>query len=133
VTLATKKRKTWLCPKCSTRNEVRTSSRKCSGCKGLTKPKRRVPAHARVLRDTPYERAAELSLEIHGGELEACGCCRKPKGEHRRHDRDHDHRTGQLRGLACFHCNRELLRGATLESLRAAVAYLERSEAFHAQ
>lgn len=132
MTLATKKRRYWTC-RCGHRNEVRTSSRKCQGCGGLTKPKKRVPAHARVLRDTPYQRAAELSLEIHGGEPEACGCCRKPKGENRRHDRDHDHRTGHLRGLACFHCNRELLRGATLESLLAAVAYLERSEAFHAQ
>lgn len=128
VTLTRKKARTWLCPKCSHRNEVRTSSRKCQGCEENTKPKRRVPVHAEVLRDTSYSDAALLSVRIHGGEPEACGVCGKPKGETRRHDRDHDHRTGELRGLACFHCNRELLRGGTLESLRAAVAYLERVE-----
>jgi hypothetical protein len=131
VTLTRKKPRTWLCPKCSHRNEVRTSSRKCQSCKQTTKPKRRVPKHAEVLRDTSYSDAAALSVLIHGGEPGACGVCGKPRGETRNHDRDHDHRTGQLRGLACFHCNRELLRGGTLESLRAAVAYLERVEAWY--
>jgi hypothetical protein len=132
VTLATKKRKTWLCPKCGARNEHRTSSRKCQECEQLTKPKRRVPLHARTLRDDSYETYAVLSNSIHGGENEACGVCGKPKGETRRHDRDHDHRTGRPRGLACWFCNRELLRNATLEQARAVVAYLERVEAHYA-
>lgn len=128
--LATKRRRYWTC-KCGYRNEHRTSSRKCQGCGEQTKPKRRVPAHAKVLRDTPFERWAALSVEIHGGELYACGVCGRPIGENRRPDRDHDHRTGQARGLACVRCNRELLRHSSLEEARAVVAYLERVEAFY--
>ena len=131
--LATKRRKTWLCPKCSTRNEHRTSSRKCGGCGGLTKPKRRVPKHAEVLRDVSFEKWAALSVQIHGGELYACGVCQRPMSETRRPDRDHDHLTGKARGLACVRCNRELLRHSTLEEARAVVAYLERAEAFNGQ
>ena len=119
----------WSCPKCGTRNDRTGGRRKCSseGCAGRA-PKRRVPKHAETLRDTPYVSYALLSFEIHGGDPEACGVCGKPKPETRRHDRDHDHRTGLARGLACVRCNRELLRNSTLEEARAVVAYLERVE-----
>lgn len=133
MTLTRKRRKYWTCPKCAHRNEHRTSSRKCEGCQGQTKPKRRVPKHAEVLRDTSYERAEAISVAIHGGEPGACGNCGKPRGETRRHDRDHDHKTGELRGLACWYCNREVLRGLDLERARAAVAYFERVQAYYAR
>lgn len=131
MTLATKKRRYWTCRKCHYRNEHRGSSRKCLGCGENTKRKRRVPKHAEVLRDLDFERWATLSVEIHGGDLYACGVCTRPMGENRRPDRDHDHRTGEARGLACVRCNRELLRHATLEEARAVVAYLERVEAHY--
>ena len=123
MALKSKPRKTWAC-RCGHRNE--SAHRKCRGC-GKAKPKRRVPKHAEVLRDTSYTEAAALSWRMHGGELDACGVCGRPRGE-RNHDRDHDHRTGKFRGLACFHCNRELLRGHTAETLRACLAYLERAD-----
>lgn len=122
-------RKPWLCTKCGAKNEWRGSSRKCGSCLSPSgRRKKRVPKHAEVLRDTSYATAATLSVTIHGGEPEACGCCGRPKGE-RNHDRDHDHRTGQFRGLLCWKCNRELLRGHTTETLRACLAYLERAGA----
>ena len=120
-------RRYWTCPKCGTRNPVRTSSRKCGGCNENTKRKRRVPAHAQVLLDLSFDEAERLSQIMHGGELGACGNCGRPKPESGHHDRDHDHRTGLFRGMACFTCNRERLRGHTLETLRACVAYLERA------
>lgn len=124
-------RRFWSCRKCGYRNE-RSASRKCQGCGEQTKPKARVPKHAETLRDHSYDHYARLSLTLHGGELEACGVCGRPKGENRKHDRDHDHRTGNPRGLACFYCNRELLRNADLEQARKVVAYLERVEMFYA-
>ena len=130
MTLATKQRGYWTCRKCAYRNK-RTASRKCQGCGEATKPKRRVPKHAEVLRDTSYEMYERLSTTIHGGDPGSCGVCGKPRGESRRHDRDHDHRSGRARGLACWYCNRELLRNATLDHARAVVAYLERVEAFY--
>jgi hypothetical protein len=118
-----------LCRACGFRNDRTGGRRKCASC-AKPLPKRRVPKHAEVLRDTSYEKFESLSVAIHGGEPGACGVCRKPKPEGRRHDRDHDHRTGLARGLACVRCNRELLRNATLEEARAVVAYLERFEAW---
>ena len=123
-------RKFWTCRKCNYRNE-RTSSRKCGFCGDMTKPKLRVPRHAETLRDDSYEVYELLSETIHGSERGACAVCGRPKPDGRRHDRDHDHRTGQPRGLACVRCNRELLRNSTLEEARAVVAYLERVESYY--
>lgn len=115
--------KTWLC-RCGHRNEK--PHRKCRGC-GKAKPKRRVPKHARVLRDTTYEDAALISRDLHGGELGDCGVCGRPRGE-TNHHRDHDHYTGELRGLACWKCNHQLLRHHTEETLVACLAYVRRAK-----
>lgn len=124
--LRTKKPPYWTCRKCGYRN-VR-AHRLCRGPECTAKrPKPRVPKHARVLQETSYDEAARLSQAMHGGELGACAVCCRPRGG-RNHDRDHDHRTGAFRGLACWKCNRELLRGHTVETLRACLAYLERAE-----
>jgi hypothetical protein len=112
---------------------MRGSSRKCLSCLSpVGRRKRRVPKHAETLRDDPYEVYRALSVEIHGGEFDTCGVCGAPP-KTKRLDRDHDHRTGNPRGLACFRCNHELLRNATLEQARAVVAYLERVDAHYAQ
>ncbi len=121
------------CRYCGTRNDRTGGRRKCAACRQPL-PKRRVPKHAQTLRDDPYTKYYALNAAIHRLDFneEACGVCGRPKPETRRHDRDHDHRTGQPRGLACVRCNRELLRNATLEEARLVVAYLERVEAFYA-
>ena len=97
----------WSC-RCGHRNL--REHRKCRGCE-KPKPKKRVPKHAEVLRDTPYEEYARLSVLIHGGELDHCAVCKKAPTKTRRFDRDHDHRLGIARGIACSFCNRERLRG----------------------
>ena len=124
--------KYWHCNNCATRNDRTGGRRKCVGC-GKAAPKVRVPKHAEALRDTPYASVVVFSARLHGTYPEACGVCGKPRGEARKHERDHDHRTGHIRGLACYNCNNHLLRHETLESLRAAVAYLERCEAHYAR
>jgi len=57
-----------------------------------------------------------------------CAICRRPpKVGGRRLHVDHDHRTGRVRGLLCFTCNRYILgKYATVAKLRAAADYLER-------
>ena len=97
----------------------------------MSRPKKRVPSHARTLRDDNYDHYADMSWRAHPYDYGFCGVCGKPKPENRRHDRDHDHRTGKPRGLACVRCNRELLRHSTLEEARRVVAYLERVEAYY--
>lgn len=88
------------CPKCSHRNDRAGGRRKCQGC-AAPLPKRRVPTHARTLRDDSYEKFVQVAREIHGVSDESCCVCGKPRSQERHHDRDHDHRTGQARGLAC--------------------------------
>jgi hypothetical protein len=126
-----KKSPYWSCRGCGYRNLREHRNCRGEGCK-RTKPKKRVPKHAIVLRDSPYEEWVPLSVEIHGGEEHACGCCRRLPTKVRRHDRDHDHRLGIPRGLACSFCNRERLRGiANVEEARMVLAYFERVEKFY--
>lgn len=127
-----KKSPYWVCRGCSYRNL--REHRKCRGPEcNRTKPKRRVPKHAEVLRDTPYEVYAELSVDIHGGALNNCAVCGKAPTKVKRHDRDHDHRVvGRARGIACSYCNRERLRGiADAAEARLVLAYFERVENYY--
>lgn len=107
----------WRCRACLTLNPPR--ARKCGACE-RKRPKKRRPPHMRAL-DLPYE----TYVELNGGE--ACGICGAEPKPGRRLHRDHDHRTGRPRGLACFRCNAALRPYMTLDWLRAATSYLERA------
>lgn len=124
----------WTCKKCSHRNQ-RTASRKCQGCGEQTKPKVRMPKHAEVLRGDTYPLFVKAAQEIHGVTDESCCVCGKPRGQERRHDRDHDHVTGQPRGLACAGnrgCNALMPSWLTAERAELIAAYLRRVESFYA-
>lgn len=92
-------KRTWLCP-CGTRNE--RIKRKCVNpdC-SRSRPKPRVPRHAQTLRDDDYSLYVQVAETLHGVTDESCCVCGKPRSQERRHDRDHDHKTGKPRGLAC--------------------------------
>jgi hypothetical protein len=71
-----------------------------------------------------FARYAELLKEQHG----CCAICGRPEPPTRMLDVDHDHKTGQVRGLLCTSCNRVI--GHTGDSptiLRSAADYLERT------
>lgn len=131
--------KYWSCPKCGTRNE--RIKQRCAGSDCTARrPKRRVPSHARTLRDDPYPVYERTNGEIHaaafGGEWseDHCGVCGRAPSSTRHMDRDHDHTTGKPRGLACpgnQGCNALMPRQLTLERARLIVAYLERVEAWY--
>ena len=123
----------WLCSKCGVRNE--RIKQKC-GC-GRSRPKARVAAHARTLRDDSYEAYLQVARDAHGVTDESCCVCGKPRSQERRHDRDHGHnRTersyGKPRGVACVHCNKHMPVGLTLELARLIVGYLQRVDDFYA-
>ena len=150
MTLTRRKPKSWTCPVCHRKNEARTSSRTCAfGC-GATKPPPRVtkakPAEGYAVFD-------RVNADIHGVADGSCGVCGKPPGEHRKNDRDHDHRTGLPRGLACpgnSGCNVLMAKWVTAATARGIAkakrlagepdaerweliaAYLERVEAHYA-
>lgn len=128
----------WTCPRgCGGRWERSLVKCRTEGCTGR-RPKKRVPVHARTLRDDPYPVYERVNGELHGpafgGEWtpDCCGVCGKPPVSGRHMDRDHDHVTGLPRGLACpgnQGCNALMPRQLTLERARLIVAYLERVEA----
>lgn len=113
--------------RCGYRYERR--KRKCPSC-GKAAPKRRVPKHAQTLRDHTYEDYLEVSRLIHGVADGSCCVCRRPKGD-RRHDRDHDHTTGNPRGLACHRCNRMMPREMDAHRAQLIANYLLRVEKFY--
>ena len=124
--------KTWLC-RCGQRNE--RIKQLCPGC-GQRRPKRRVPKHARTLRDDPYTVYEQVNAELHAAAFngewtsDCCGVCGKPPSSTRHMDRDHDHLTGLPRGLACpgnQGCNALMPKQLTLERARLIVGYLERA------
>lgn len=58
-----------------------------------------------------------------------CACCKSedPKGPWKRFAVDHNHVTGEIRGLLCFSCNTGIgMLGDSLEGLQQAINYLER-------
>lgn len=93
--------------------------RKCEGC-GKDAPKPSKPKHMAAL-----ELSYEHYIELNGGEH--CGICGRGPTEQRRLDRDHDHKTGEPRGLLCSWCNRRLDNRVDADWLRAAARYLTRS------
>ena len=82
---------------------------------GAAAAKRREHRQKR-LTDTEY-----LALLLRQGGR--CAICGNPPKNRRLHV-DHDHRTGTVRGLLCFRCNRALPNYVTEEWLRQALAYL---------
>ncbi len=127
----------WTCP-CGTRND--RIKQKCANvdCR-RSRPKARVPKHARTLRDDPYRVYRDVNEQIHGHAFggdwqpDDCGVCGKHSSITRHNDRDHDHETGLPRGLACpgnQGCNALMPRQLTLERAELIVAYLRRVAAF---
>ena len=100
MTLRTRTRPYWTCRRCGYRN-LRAHV-KCRGedCEAK-RPRKRVPAHARSIQGDTYPLFVQAARDIHGVTDESCCVCGKPRSQERRHDRDHDHITGNPRGLAC--------------------------------
>lgn len=95
--------------------------RKCPDCGRPRMPKSRAK-HLDVL-----ELGRDVFVTINGGDH--CGICRairKPGGKALH--RDHNHRTGQPRGILCFRCNAALRPYMDRGWLLAAAAYLGRCE-----
>ena len=138
--VADRMRTSWLCRGCGWKNEL--AKRKCANpdC-SRSRPAKRVPQHAKALRDHDYEHYRELNAIVHGPAMppdwssDDCGCCGRSAKGTRRLDRDHGHDRSEItygrpRGLACpgdWGCNK-LMSRLTLAKAREIVAYLERIE-----
>lgn len=107
----------------------------CSGCQTFVplfyaRGSRCKPCASRASHAAHIEKTYGLTgedyqslLRAQGGRCAICRCAPQT----RRLVVDHDHRSGEVRGLLCTRCNHDLLGAAhdSLEILRAAVAYLE--------
>jgi hypothetical protein len=70
---------------------------------------------------------SELTRFVRKNDDGHCQICRKPWKNARDQNLDHDHKTGQLRGLLCFLCNTGLGKlGDDVESLQRAIQYLQK-------
>ena len=56
-----------------------------------------------------------------------CGICGNPPKRQRLHV-DHDHKTGRVRGLLCYRCNRALPTYVTIAWLESAISYIQKGE-----
>lgn len=69
---------------------------------------------------TPEEYDAILA-EQGGG----CGICGRPPTDGKRHAVDHDHKSGLIRGLLCFMCNKRVLGARSADVLIRTAAYVQ--------
>lgn len=53
-----------------------------------------------------------------------CKICHKPPKPNKNLHVDHDHKTGEVRGLLCYYCNRRVVGRNNKESVKVLVAYI---------
>lgn len=97
---------------------------RCSTCWRVVQKHRKEQAHDRHIQATYGIDALiyGMLLEAQGGK---CAICLKATGAHKKLAVDHDHDTGEIRGLLCVLCNRYLLGYAGEMTLRRALHYLQ--------
>lgn len=56
-----------------------------------------------------------------------CALCDKPRTAFKKNFAlDHNHKSGKIRGLLCYRCNKFLVGRQTIESTKQILAYLEK-------
>lgn len=103
----------------------------CRDCRAAIERRRRnTPAARRAARDARYRRRYGITLADYERMARAqrwrCAICGQLPARGSRLVPDHDHDTGQVRGLLCSQCNSGIgLLGDSPARLRAAAEYLE--------
>lgn len=80
-------------------------------------------------RDQYYRRTYGVGLDWYEQRLKeqnySCAICKKHQSHFKKRLAvDHDHKTGEVRGLLCFSCNKRFVGRHTKESVLKLVAYL---------
>lgn len=103
----------------------------CRPCKATRHKTWRERAENRdAIRRGNLRRAYGISLEEYeqllayqGG---ACALCKRPASDFKKRLAvEHDHKTGAIRSLACFRCNKLMIGKLTLDDARRLIAYFE--------
>lgn len=98
----------WLakpCARCMGRKgEKYAASKYCGNCTHAINKQRSADAHARAL-ERRYGITREDYWDLYHYQGGTCYICRRATGKTKRLTVDHDHKTGQVRGLLCSVCN----------------------------
>lgn len=105
----------------STKDGRATYCKPCHNQRMKDTSERLYGGHANFLLQRRYGLSADDISELVRHQGGTCAICRIKPAVHV----DHDHATGQVRGILCFACNRGLGKvGDSVEVLRAMIAYL---------
>lgn len=127
------------CPRCGVTKPAHAFHRSSSEASGLqarciecNRQHQKLPSSRRVQRNSHLLREFGITLEVYEGMLKAqngvCAICSRPPNTRALHV-DHDHTSGEVRGLLCFPCNHAIgLLGDDPERLTAAAFYLSRGD-----
>lgn len=94
------------CKDCnSTTRALKYPGPRCATCWRAVSAERKDAAHGSYVERTYGIAAAEYDL-LYAAQGGRCAICRRATGKARRLAVDHDHKTGEVRGLLCKPCNR---------------------------
>ena len=113
------------CRQCGKPNAV-PPAHLCPTCKRVNKKAAAKRAHSARIFKT-YGITGEQYDQLYELQGRKCAVCVTSTGASKRLAVDHNHETGEVRGLVCGRCNHNLLGAAhdTVDILKRAIAYLE--------
>lgn len=128
------------CPDCGVGKELDefnrsadTSDGRHSYCRECQRKKKRAAYQANLEMTRLRKRASQFGITVEhlqsliADQANGCAICGRQCVSGRALALDHDHETGQLRGLLCANCNRAIGQlQDSVEILRSALAYLEK-------
>lgn len=120
-------------PSKNTKNGYRAYCKICTKGRNINYRKNNVEHNKNVKRDRHLRIKYNISLKEYNQMYKAqnykCAICNKPQPSKRRLAVDHDHDTGEVRGLLCVWCNRSLGQfGDNMEGINKVLKYLEKSK-----
>jgi hypothetical protein len=81
-----------------------------------------MPSLSKIYTRRQIDMMREKLIHEHGDQ---CAICKKPRSAFKnRLSLDHNHKSGRIRGLLCFYCNKRVLGRHTIESARKILEYL---------
>ena len=112
------------CSDCGKPNAV-GQARLCPTCKRKHNKAAKEKAHDAYILKT-YGITGDQYRALYAAQGGKCAICKVATGKRKRLAVDHDHKTGEVRGLLCGSCNHRLLGAAheSVELLQRAIDYL---------
>lgn len=81
-----------------------------------------MPALHKIYTRKQIDKLRQDLIDKHG---DRCAICRKPSSAFKKRlSVDHAHKTGRIRGLLCFRCNKFRVGRQTIETCREVLEYL---------